>query len=126
MGPLFTKCWPHGHNILSTSIVLLLEKHPIRALYPINKYITVFWLDDFGVWIWNLYSKGFVLESFMTVRLVCCNMTYHFSTNYFAQWAVAITRIVAFSKYFLYVFFPFFLISFFVIQCISNKSVVKC
>ena len=44
----------YGHETLSTNLVLMLEKHPIRTSYPTN---TVFWLDNFLVRVQNLYSK---------------------------------------------------------------------
>jgi hypothetical protein len=42
-------------NHSSTIIVPLLENHPIRMSYLTN---TAFWLDDFGVCIWNLNSNA--------------------------------------------------------------------
>jgi hypothetical protein len=49
-------------RLLSTSFELLLEKHPIRTLYPLN---ITFWLEHFGVAelstynsnIWLIHSK---------------------------------------------------------------------
>lgn len=56
--------WPYGHKKnLSRSFDLILQKHPIRTPYQIN---TTFWLDSFGVQVWNLYI---VLESFLNMKL---------------------------------------------------------